>query len=108
VRLRWGSVSLSKLLAFRAKLKEASNLLKDAETAIAAMLIIDDYRWLAEVEAIIERALENVREAKLLAWEMVEEAERARLSRSEGEEQPARAPSTREPQKPPTGATTHL
>jgi hypothetical protein len=32
---------LAKLLEFRSKLKEASNLLKDAETLIAAMLIID-------------------------------------------------------------------
>jgi sugar phosphate isomerase/epimerase len=70
-------VSLAKLLEFRSKLKEASNLLKDAETTIAAMLIIDDYRWLGEVEALVERALERIREARRLAKELVEEVERA-------------------------------
>ena len=78
-------MSLAKLLEFRGKLKEASSLLKDAETSIAAMLIIDDYRWLDEVEAIIERALERVREAKRIAWELVEEAEKIELSEPEGE-----------------------
>jgi sugar phosphate isomerase/epimerase len=70
-------MSLAKLLEFRGKLKEASNLLKDAETTIAAMLIIDDYRWLDEVEALVERALERIREARKLARELVEEVERA-------------------------------
>jgi hypothetical protein len=70
-------VSLSKLLEFRSKLKEASNLLKDAETTIAAMLIIDDYRWLGEVEAIVERVLERIREARRIGRELVEEVERA-------------------------------
>jgi hypothetical protein len=79
-------MSLAKLLEFRSKLKEASSLLKDAETTIAAMLIIDDYRWLDEVEALVERALERVREAKRLAWELVEEAEKIELSKREGED----------------------
>jgi hypothetical protein len=79
-------VSLAKLLEFRGKLKEASSLLKDAETTIAAMLIIDDYRWLDEAEALVERALERVREAKRLAWELVEEAEKIQLSKREGED----------------------
>jgi hypothetical protein len=74
---RWGSVSVAKLLEFRSKLKEASSLLKDAETTIAAMLIIDDYRWLGEVEAIVERALERIREARRIGRELVEEVERA-------------------------------
>jgi hypothetical protein len=78
-------VSLAKLLEFRGKLKEASSLLKDAETTIAAMLIIDDYRWLDEAEALVERALERVREAKRLVWELVEEAEKIQLSKREGE-----------------------
>jgi hypothetical protein len=79
-------VSLAKLLEFRGKLKEASSLLKDAETTIAAMLIIDDYRWLDEAEALVERALERVREAKRLVWELVEEAEKIQLSKREGED----------------------
>jgi hypothetical protein len=70
-------VSLAKMLEFRGKLKEASSLLKDAETTLAAMLIIDDYRWLGEVEAIIERALERIREARRIGRELVEEVERA-------------------------------
>jgi hypothetical protein len=72
-----GGLSLAKLLEFRSKLKEASNLLKDAETLIAAMLIIDEYRGLDEVEAIIERALERIREARRIGRELVEEVERA-------------------------------
>jgi hypothetical protein len=70
-------VSLAKLLEFRSRLKEASNLLKDAETLIAAMLIIDDYRGLSEVEAIVEKALEKIREARRIGREIVEEVERA-------------------------------
>lgn len=65
-------MSLARLLEFRGKLKEASNLLKDAETLIAAMLIIDDYNALGEVEALIERALERVREARRLTLELME------------------------------------
>jgi hypothetical protein len=78
-------VSLAKLLELRGKLEEASSLLKDAETTIVAMLATDDYRWLDEAEAMIERALERVREAKRLAWELVEEAEIIRLSKREVE-----------------------
>jgi hypothetical protein len=70
-------LSLAKLLEFRSKLKEASNLLKDAETLIAAMLIIDEYRGLDEVEALVERALERIREARRIGRELVEEVERA-------------------------------
>jgi hypothetical protein len=72
-----GGLSLAKLLEFRSKLKEASNLLKDAETLIAAMLIIDEYRGLGEVEAIVEKALERIREARRIGRELVEEVERA-------------------------------
>ena len=70
-------MSLAKLLEFRSKLKEASSLLKDAETSIAAMLIIDDYRWLGEVEVLVEKALERIREAKRIGRELTEEVERA-------------------------------
>jgi hypothetical protein len=70
-------MSLAKLLEFRSRLKEASNLLKDAETLIAAMLIIDDYRGLSEVEAIVEKALEKIREARRIGRELVEEVEKA-------------------------------
>jgi hypothetical protein len=52
-------------------------LLKDAETTIAAMLIIDDYRWLGEVEDIVMKALERIREARRIGRELVEEVERA-------------------------------
>jgi hypothetical protein len=72
-----GGLSLAKLLEFRGKLKEASNLLKDAETLIAAMLIIDEYKGLGEVESIVERALERIREARRIGRELVEEVERA-------------------------------
>jgi hypothetical protein len=70
-------LSLAKLLEFRSKLKEASNLLKDAETLIAAMLIIDEYDALGEVEALVERALERIREARRIGRELVEEVDRA-------------------------------
>jgi hypothetical protein len=36
------------------------------------MLIIDDYNALGEVEALIERALERVREARRLTLELME------------------------------------
>jgi hypothetical protein len=85
---RWGRVSLAKLLEFRSKLKEASNLLKDAETTIAAMLIIDEYRWLDEVEALVERALEKIREARRIGRELVEEVERALPPEPLEEEEP--------------------
>jgi hypothetical protein len=70
-------VSLAKLLEFRARLKEASSLLKDAETLIAAMLIIDEYDALGEVESIVKKALERIQEARRLGRELVEEVERA-------------------------------
>jgi hypothetical protein len=78
-------VSISRLLEFRGKLKEASELLKNAETSIAAMLIIDEYRWLGEVEAMVVRALELIREARRIGRELMEEVDAA-LGGDEDEE----------------------
>jgi hypothetical protein len=68
-------LGLSRLLEFRSKLKEASSLLKDAETLISAMLIIDEFTALKDVEAIVERALERIREAKRIGRELMEEVD---------------------------------
>ena len=77
---------LSKLLEFRSKLREASNLLKDAETLIAAMMIIDEFTALDEVEAMVAKALELVREARRLGRELMEEVDRALGDWEEDEE----------------------
>jgi hypothetical protein len=78
-------VSISRLLEFRGKLKEASELLKNAETSIAAMLIIDEYRWLGEVEAMVARALELIREARRIGRELMEEVDAALGGDEDGE-----------------------
>lgn len=69
-------MSLAKLLEFKARLREASSLLKDARIIIAAMLITGDYRGLGEVESIVRKALERIQEARRLGRELVEEVER--------------------------------
>jgi len=73
-------------LEFRSKLREASNLLKDAETLIAAMMIIDEFTALDEVEAMVAKALELVREARRLGRELMEEVDRALGDWEEDEE----------------------
>jgi hypothetical protein len=79
-------LGLSRLLEFRGKLREASSLLKDAETLIAAMMIIDEFNALGEVESMVERALQLIREAKRIGRELMEEADRA-LSYLDGEDE---------------------
>ena len=70
-------MGLSRLLEFRGKLKEACELLDQARTVIAAMMIIDEFTALNKVEAMIARALELVREARRIGRELMEEADRA-------------------------------
>jgi len=65
-------LDITRLLELRTKLKEAYNLLDEAKALIAAIMIIDDYDSLGEVEVKVEKALEQLREARRL----LEEGER--------------------------------
>jgi acyl-CoA reductase-like NAD-dependent aldehyde dehydrogenase len=68
-------LSLDKLLEFRGKLKEASELLDQARTLIAAMLITDDYSYLHDARMIVNKALKDIEEAVELARKMEEEVD---------------------------------
>jgi predicted component of type VI protein secretion system len=57
---------ITRLLELRVKLKEAYNYLDEAKALIAAIMIIDDYNSLGEVEVKVEKALEQLREARRL------------------------------------------
>jgi hypothetical protein len=78
-------LGLDKLLEFRSKLKEASELLDQARTLIAAMLITDDYSYLHDVRMIVSKALKGIEESIDLAKEMEEEVE-LELVEGEGED----------------------
>jgi tetratricopeptide (TPR) repeat protein len=68
-------LGLDKLLEFRGRLKEASELLDQARTLIAAMLISDDYDFLLDVKIITSKALQRIEEAIELARKMEEEVD---------------------------------
>jgi hypothetical protein len=57
-------LDITRLLEFRSRLKETYNLLDEARALIAAMMIIDEYDGLEEVEDKMERALQQLREAR--------------------------------------------
>jgi hypothetical protein len=59
-------LEIGRLLEFRSRLKEAYNLLDEARALLAAMMIIDEYD-LGEVEGKVEKALQQLREARRLA-----------------------------------------
>ena len=59
-------MDIVRLLELRARLKEAYNYLDEAKALIAAIMIIDDYEGLGEVEVRVEKALEQLREARRL------------------------------------------
>jgi hypothetical protein len=68
-------LGLDKLLELRGKLKEASELLDQARTLIAAMLITDDYDYMLDTRIIVSKALQRIEEAVKLGRELTEEVE---------------------------------
>jgi hypothetical protein len=78
-------LGLDKLLEFRGKLKEASELLDQARTLIAAMLITDDYSYMHDTRMIVSKALQKIEESVKLAKEMEMEVD-AYFSEEEVEE----------------------
>jgi hypothetical protein len=61
-------MEIERLLELRSRLKQAYNYLDEARALIAAMMIIDEYA-IEEVEDKVERALQQLREAKRLLGE---------------------------------------
>jgi hypothetical protein len=57
-------MDILRLLELRSRLKQAYSYLDEAKALIAAMMIIDEYDGLEEVEDKMEKALQQLREAK--------------------------------------------
>jgi hypothetical protein len=57
-------MDITRLLEFRSRLKETCSLLDEARALLAAIMIIDDYGSLGEVEVRVEKALQQLREAR--------------------------------------------